>query len=62
MPNPPKRKPFETWQASLVAVAFVAVPITASRFTWGPHILLGGLIVYVLVAQSIYRWKNKKEG
>ena len=57
----PKRKSLRTWQAMLVSLVFVAIPITASRIPWGAHVLLGGFITYVLVSMSIYKWKNRKE-
>ena len=57
----PKRKSLRMWQAVLVSITFAAIPLVASRFTFGPHILLGGFLTYVLVSMSIYRWRNRKE-
>jgi len=59
MPNPPRQKQLKPWQAMIVASAFVAIPTAASRFEWGPHILLGGIAVYVLIGLLIYRWQTE---
>lgn len=58
--NPPRRKELKTWQAGIVGLVFVAIPTTAAQFEWGPHILLGGIVLYVSVCNIIYSWRNRQ--